>query len=65
MLKCALWYCLLTEGGGDGNCGAGIRNSHLECSVKKCVLRNFPKKEIFYWKGESDTGVFLWVLQNF
>ena len=52
------------------------RSSHRRCSVKKCVLRNFPKfigkhmcQSLFFdkktQKRDSDTGVFFWILRNF
>ena len=41
------------------------RSSHLRCSVKKGVLRNFAKALQFYLNRDSGTGVFLWILQSF
>ena len=62
----SLWYvCLL----------ANYRSIHERCFIKKAVLKKFAMftgKDLclslfliqFLWKRDSDTGVFLWILQN-
>ena len=58
-----------------------FRSSHQRCSIQKGVLRNFTKfagkhqcQSLFfnvvaglklYWKRDSGTSVFLWILWNF
>ena len=48
-----------------------LRSSHRRCSVKKGVLRNFANftgkhlQANNFFKRDSNTGVFLWNLQNF
>ena len=56
------------------------RSSHQRCSIKKAILKNFviftgkrlcwslfltSYRPVTLWKGDSTTGIFLWILQNF
>ena len=45
------------------NIGWKYRSSHRRCSIRKAVLRNFAKIQL-YLKRNSSTDVFLWSLQN-